>query len=436
MAVGGALFGNGRGGASGGSGSKAVVEFRAGKMTMSGNLVTPDKRKGMIQVEQGEDTLMHFKWKDRGTGVVEDDLIIFPDDIEFVRVDQCKTGRVYLLKFKSSSRRMFFWMQEPKDDKDEELCKKVNDSLNKGAAAAGEGGRGSLAADLGSLGSALGLSSGSGRGGIDLSDSGIHSLLQNMSQQQLAQLFGSSIPVASMPPERAGRTRNPASDSSTARSAASASRSSASASSAAAGASATTAGRSSDSASTPAAAAAKSESKDGGGTPSQATPAGGAGNVSLTDLQSVLSGIRVPAGMEGDGGAGSKEPPVDLSIGLTGEVVSPLLTNPEFVSKMKNLLPSGEQEEVAGDQSGAAASSTIDSTIKSPQFKQAMQMFSSGLQSGQLAPLIREFDLGDEAVAAAASGNLEAFVKAIEKKKSAEKKSDGGNDDDEMGGLD
>merc|ERR1719394_768649 len=124
---------------------------------MSGNLVTADKRKGLIQVEQGDDDLMHFKWKDRSSGTVEDDLIIFPDDIDFLRVDQCKTGRVYVLKFKSSSRRMFFWMQEPKEDKDEELCKKVNDSLNKGAAAAGgggEGGRGSLAADLGSLGSA------------------------------------------------------------------------------------------------------------------------------------------------------------------------------------------------------------------------------------------------------------------------------------------
>ena len=28
--------------------SKALVEFRAGKMTLSGNLVTPDKRKGAV----------------------------------------------------------------------------------------------------------------------------------------------------------------------------------------------------------------------------------------------------------------------------------------------------------------------------------------------------------------------------------------------------
>ena len=94
--------------------SKALVEFRAGKMTMNGTLVTPDKRKGLVMVEQGDDQLMHFKWKDRTNGNVEDDLIIFPDDVEFKKVSQCTTGRVFILKFKNSTRKLFFWMQEPK----------------------------------------------------------------------------------------------------------------------------------------------------------------------------------------------------------------------------------------------------------------------------------------------------------------------------------
>ncbi len=38
---------------------------------------------------------------------------------------QCKTGRVYILKFKDSARKYFYWMQEPSEDKDEELMKKV-----------------------------------------------------------------------------------------------------------------------------------------------------------------------------------------------------------------------------------------------------------------------------------------------------------------------
>merc|ERR1719400_3028435 len=121
-------------------------------------------------VEQGDDQLMHFKWKDRTTSTVEDDLIIFPDDVEFKKVSQCTTGRVFILKFKSTSRKLFFWMQEPKDDKDEELCKKVNDSLNKPPPPGSSGGSGG-GADLGSLGSALGLSS-RGGGVPDLSNLG------------------------------------------------------------------------------------------------------------------------------------------------------------------------------------------------------------------------------------------------------------------------
>lgn len=42
------------------------------------------------------------------------DLIIFPDDCEFKRVSQCTTGRVYVLKFKAGSKRLFFWMQVSK----------------------------------------------------------------------------------------------------------------------------------------------------------------------------------------------------------------------------------------------------------------------------------------------------------------------------------
>lgn len=139
-----ALFG----GSSGRSQSKNLVEFKAGKMTMKGKMVHPDKRKGLLYVYQSEDSLMHFCWKDRSAGVVEDviinfttlqrflifnflqDLIIFPDDCEFKRVEICTTGRVYILKFKSSSRKFFFWLQEPKTDKDEDYCKKVNEMLN------------------------------------------------------------------------------------------------------------------------------------------------------------------------------------------------------------------------------------------------------------------------------------------------------------------
>ncbi|XP_011059250.1 PREDICTED: proteasomal ubiquitin receptor ADRM1 homolog isoform X2 [Acromyrmex echinatior] len=158
----GALFGNN---ASRGA-SKNLVEFKAGKMTVKGKMVYPDTRKGQLYVYQSDDSLMHFCWKDRTTGVVEDDLIIFPDDCEFKHVPQCKTGRVYLLRFKSSNKKFFFWLQDLKTDKDEEHCRKINDVLNNPP------------------------TPGSQRSGGTNAEGDLQNLLNNMSQQQLIQLFG------------------------------------------------------------------------------------------------------------------------------------------------------------------------------------------------------------------------------------------------------
>ena len=118
--------------------TKNLIEFKAGKMVQKGKMVHPDTRKGLIYVYKSDDSLTHFCWKDRATGEVVDDLIIFPDDADFSRVKQCTTGRVYIMKFRSSNRRFFCWMQEPKEDKDEEYCKKVNEILNGTAASAEE----------------------------------------------------------------------------------------------------------------------------------------------------------------------------------------------------------------------------------------------------------------------------------------------------------
>lgn len=68
MPVGGALFGN----SAARTQSKNLVECKAGKMSLKGKMVHPDKRKGLLYVHQADDTLMHFCWKDRQTGTVED----------------------------------------------------------------------------------------------------------------------------------------------------------------------------------------------------------------------------------------------------------------------------------------------------------------------------------------------------------------------------
>ena len=52
----------------------------------------------------GEDQLMHFKWKDRTSGTVEDDLIIFPDDVEFKKVSQCTTVYYHTFVIRNSEK--------------------------------------------------------------------------------------------------------------------------------------------------------------------------------------------------------------------------------------------------------------------------------------------------------------------------------------------
>lgn len=146
--------------------SKNLVEFKAGKMNMKGKMVFPDTRKGLLYVYQSEDSLMHFCWKDRTTGIIEDDLIIFPDDCEFKFVPQCKTGRVYLLRFKLSSKKFFFWLQDVKTEKDDENCRKINEVLNHPP------------------------TPGSQRTGTQNPEGDLQNLLNNMSQTQLMQLFG------------------------------------------------------------------------------------------------------------------------------------------------------------------------------------------------------------------------------------------------------
>jgi len=109
-----------------------LVEFRAGKMNYSATtkMVDADKRKGLVQLKQSpEDNLIHFIWKDRTTGTEVMNLIIFPGEATFRKVEEAK-GRVYVLEWKTTDKKLFFWVQEPKDDKDKENCDNINKFIN------------------------------------------------------------------------------------------------------------------------------------------------------------------------------------------------------------------------------------------------------------------------------------------------------------------
>uniref|UniRef100_A0A0V0I9Q2 Putative ovule protein n=1 Tax=Solanum chacoense TaxID=4108 RepID=A0A0V0I9Q2_SOLCH len=108
---------------------ETLMEFRAGKMLMEGKKVFPDSRKGLVRIGRGEEGLLHFQWLDRNLNIVEDDQIVFPEEAVFEKVNQ-SSGRVYILKFCTDDRRLFFWMQEPAADNDAQLCSSVNFYLN------------------------------------------------------------------------------------------------------------------------------------------------------------------------------------------------------------------------------------------------------------------------------------------------------------------
>lgn len=64
-----ALFGNAGGNSR--REPRSLLEFRAGKMKLSGTTVSADTRKGLVYVKM-EDGLLHFCWKDRKNGEIVD----------------------------------------------------------------------------------------------------------------------------------------------------------------------------------------------------------------------------------------------------------------------------------------------------------------------------------------------------------------------------
>lgn len=377
--------------------SRNLVEFKAGKMELRDKLVHPIKRQGLVYLRQSpDDNLMHFCWKDRQSGVVEDDLILFPDDCEFKRVKECTTGRVFVLKMKSSNKKMFFWMQESRIERDDEFCKKINEMLNNPPRS----------------GSDMGSSSERG----DLS-----ALFGNMSQDQINQLLNSSgVNLASLL-NAAGRS--PSSNSGTSAS------STASTTNSSAPTSATSGGHGGNVSAAALAAAAAAAANSGTGESSA--------NVNLNDFRALISGAlmegneeeadalmqatlqasRGETGGASSGGGQNRDPNasllIDLSTAMNSESLLHLLQDQDFLRQIEPHLPPVTQststtltEQERRDQ--------FSETIRSSQFRSSLSQFCVALQSGQLGPLMSQFGLNQACVEAADMGNLEAFVQALE----------------------
>lgn len=93
-------------------GEKGVLcQIRAGKCVLEEKLLSPDLRKGFLRLFRGEDDLLSVQWLTRDDMKVEDNLYVF-DDAYLEKIEECKTGEVYVLRFTSNSHKSFYWLQE------------------------------------------------------------------------------------------------------------------------------------------------------------------------------------------------------------------------------------------------------------------------------------------------------------------------------------
>lgn len=148
--------------------SSTLVQFPAGKCVLTPlstgkQQVTADPRRGQIQLTKGIDDLLHFKWVNLASGVVEDDRVIMGGECKFKKVktgrDNDPKDRVFMLKFNGNPKPLMFWMQDPDSSKDEEAVKKTNLLLDNPNANVGGG----QPAALGSMSNASNLLSLLGR---------------------------------------------------------------------------------------------------------------------------------------------------------------------------------------------------------------------------------------------------------------------------------
>lgn len=109
--------------------TKPLLQFKAGKVHLNETSLeaTPKRGQGTVRVFNSPDDplLYSFIWEPRGShatvgGEAESkiELLLFPGDAKWVHVPQCKSGRVFALKFRSGGPPHVFWLQSMGDEDD------------------------------------------------------------------------------------------------------------------------------------------------------------------------------------------------------------------------------------------------------------------------------------------------------------------------------
>jgi len=333
----------------------SLVEFRAGRMNMDPNTKTvrADKRKGLVQLKQ-EDGLIHFVWKDRSTNQIETDLMIFQDEAVFRKVDEAK-ARVYVLEFKSGNKKLFFWLQEPSDEKDEKNCADINKFINNppqpGTEAGGGDEKGLGDLDQNQLLQFLANAQGS-NGNL----SGLRELLQRgVAQGQGGQPRRSAQPTA------------------------------------------TTTNASRPTTTTPSRATTSSTSGTTTASPSSGTSSSG---TNLAPISSATSNAlkNIVANFAKD----KVEPTLMDVVNVEEMLKSGLLDNEEIVKKLVEFLPEGQVN-----------AENLRDNLNSSQFKEAVRNFNQALRSGELSTIVQSFGL--DASNIGPNSSIEDFLHAIQK---------------------
>lgn len=96
----------------------------------------------------------------------------------------------------------------------------------------------------------------------------------------------------------------------------------------------------------------------------------------------------------------------DLTKVLGSESLVDMLSNKEVQERLNKHMPKDEKIKETKEELRAA--------VGSPQYQQAVQAFQEALESGQLAPVLQQFNLPESAIKAATSGDMKAFAEAME----------------------
>ncbi|KAI9496764.1 proteasome complex subunit Rpn13 ubiquitin receptor-domain-containing protein [Zychaea mexicana] len=346
---------------------KYLVQFNAGKCIREGNTIKPDLRKGMIYMDQTDEQLMYFYWKERKSSTEpEEERIIFPDEAEFVRVTQCTTGRVYSLNYKSSGEKLFFWMQNKSDEKDEEYVSRVNRLINDPQSAVLEqSGSGGSSAHTRMPGIDVDFGDGAPPDMMQLL--GNSPGIDRVSRENIIQFLqtagglGGTIP-SSVPAGGDGPVDQPQGGEE------------------------------------------RHEQSSGDNNSNNSQQQSSAVNSEqLEQLRNILSGVQAPE---------NHQAPLSLTDVLTTQTITPLLNDRDICAALFPFLP--EDSERSPEE--------VRQVVQSPQFQQALATLSFALESGELGPLLTQLGLD-----ASAGNSVESFLRAIEQQ--ARRRDQDRNDD-------